>query len=226
MQETTDYKKFKFLKGNRAIDERHVARLCRRFEENGNFTQIMPVLVNEKMEVFDGQHRIMALQKLGWPVFYVVQTGLAISSVIALNTGHKNWTWLDYATSYSDQGMRDYQYFLDYCKNSKLHFTTILYFSTVSTGSKVNSAFREGNLKITDPFKTRDLIEQFSDVVDETQIENRSLSIAFRSVATIPGYNHAKMMDQVATHKHILMNCYSTHDYEEALHEMYKYSKA
>lgn len=226
MHETNDYKKFKFIKGNRTIDERHVRLLVRRFSENGNFTQIIPVLVNENMEVFDGQHRIKALQRLGWPVFYVIQTGLTIASVIALNTGHKNWTWRDYASSYADQGKRAYRTFLNLCDEYNLRFSSVLYMTAGSTDGRVNTSFRDGELEIEDSTKVSKLVAQLADVVVETQLENRSLCIAFRNIATIPGYDHVKMLNQVATHKHLLMNCYSTHDYEEVMHEIYKYSKA
>lgn len=52
LYETKDYSKFKFLKGNRAIKEKR--SLIESIEKSGI---LVPIDVNEKFEIIDGQTR-------------------------------------------------------------------------------------------------------------------------------------------------------------------------
>lgn len=53
---TTDYSKFKLMKGNREIDALHVKRLIESFREQYLFS---PILVNSKHEIIDGQNEFV-----------------------------------------------------------------------------------------------------------------------------------------------------------------------
>ena len=66
---TTDYDIFKQLLGNREINYNHVRRLIKSMQEE---YLIVPIQVNEKMEVIDGQHRIAACKELGFPIYYMI----------------------------------------------------------------------------------------------------------------------------------------------------------
>ena len=71
VEETTDYKQFKKVKGNRGYAQRHLKNLVSSIAQN-NLLQYSPIIVNDKMEVIDGQHRLAAAQSLGLPIYYVV----------------------------------------------------------------------------------------------------------------------------------------------------------
>ena len=64
---TTNYDQFTFLKSNREIDQNHVYRLVKLIKDAEGH-QKEPVIVNEKLEVISGQHRIKADEKLGMRV--------------------------------------------------------------------------------------------------------------------------------------------------------------
>ena len=54
---TNDYNTFKVMPGNRPVNKLHVRRLSKSMEEKHLMS---PILVNEKMQVIDGQHRLEA----------------------------------------------------------------------------------------------------------------------------------------------------------------------
>ena len=66
---TSDYDQFTYLVGNRDIVNKHVKSLS---AEIDNRDLEIPIIVNEKMEVCDGQHRLEAYKVLGKPVPYIV----------------------------------------------------------------------------------------------------------------------------------------------------------
>lgn len=109
---TEDYDKFKWMEGNRDVDDHHVDELKKLMVDNGNLTQDMPVLVNPDMEIIDGQHRLSALMQLQWPVFYQIRENMGLEQVRAINVGHRNWTWYDFASSFAKLGNEHYGRFV------------------------------------------------------------------------------------------------------------------
>ena len=104
--ETSDYKIFKYLKGNRAIHEPWVRKLAELIKEND--LQI-PIIVDDKMIVQDGQHRLEAYKIVGLPVKYIIKNKFGLDEVRAINQNSKKWTLTDFMMSFVKLGNKDYQ---------------------------------------------------------------------------------------------------------------------
>lgn len=94
---TKNYKQFKFVEGNRDID--HVNKIIKSIQIVGLFVQ--PILVNQRMEIIDGQHRFSACKELELPIYYIVQDDVGLEEVKALNMASKNWSTKDFIKSYA-----------------------------------------------------------------------------------------------------------------------------
>lgn len=103
---TTDYNKFKKLEGNRDVLDSRVANLICSIQERGWIRN--PIVVNEKMEIIDGQGRAEALHQLEMPIEFVVAEGATIDDCIALNIRQKNWSLTDYINSFAVRHFPDY----------------------------------------------------------------------------------------------------------------------
>lgn len=103
---TYDYNIFNKMLGNRELNERHVLRLKKSMKEN-----YIPnaIIVNQDMEVVDGQHRLKALSELGKPVYYRIIRDLNLDSVQRMNTNSRQWSLLDYLESFCQQGLSEYK---------------------------------------------------------------------------------------------------------------------
>lgn len=108
---TNDYSIFKHLDGNREITVRRKARIKESIATVGYVMN--PIVVNENLEVIDGQGRLEAFKDLGLPVYYVVAEGAGIDECRQLNLGQSNWTTLDFARSYADYGNVNYERLMD-----------------------------------------------------------------------------------------------------------------
>lgn len=106
IKRTYDYAIFKRMAGNRAISESNVKKIMRSIQRYGWWGEV--VLVNEKMEVADGQHRIEALKRMGMPVEYRVVEGITIDDIVAINNAVHKWTVTDAIASYAERGKVDY----------------------------------------------------------------------------------------------------------------------
>lgn len=103
---TTDYSAFKTLEGNRKVLDRRVGKIINSIKSNGYIFN--PIIVNEKMEVIDGQGRLEALRRLGLSVDYVICEGATRNECIALNAYSTVWTLRDYIDSFCADGNHDY----------------------------------------------------------------------------------------------------------------------
>jgi hypothetical protein len=92
---TTDYFLFKPIEGNRNKNLIHLSRLKKSLSENYLFTVI---IVNEKYEIIDGQHRFECVKELKLPLHYIVCNGYGLNEVHVLNQNSKTWNAEDYLT--------------------------------------------------------------------------------------------------------------------------------
>ena len=109
-----DYSQFKSLPGNRAIRAGHVEALVKAIEEK-DMTKVRPILVNEKLEIVDGQHRFEACKQLGLKIYYQIQKGATSFDAAALNAIQKAWTdsnYMDHLLCHDDPVMVSLRKFL------------------------------------------------------------------------------------------------------------------
>lgn len=92
--ETNDYTLFKFKEENRLLDNLKVNSLTNQLKKDGR--QLQPIVVNSNYEIFDGQHRFMALKNLGWTIKYFVDSELTTENIISINTSQNKWQTPDY----------------------------------------------------------------------------------------------------------------------------------
>jgi len=104
---TEDTLMFKKLLGNRDVTNARVSQIINSIQTVGYITN--PIIVNEKLEIIDGQGRCEACRRLNLPVYYIIAEGAGLDECIAMNILRKNWQMEDYVNSYSTKGMFDYK---------------------------------------------------------------------------------------------------------------------
>lgn len=102
--ESANFEQFKCLDGNRNVDI--PTNLFNSMRDAGY--KGAPIVVNEFMEVIDGQHRLSICEQLDIPVQYTIVSGLRIDDCIRLNATAHNWKLIDYIRSYAKRGFVNY----------------------------------------------------------------------------------------------------------------------
>jgi hypothetical protein len=120
---TRHYDYFLYTHGNRDIDESNYARLKRSISVDG---QQNPIMVNEKGEVIDGQHRLAVCKELRLPVRFFIQPGATIATAVQLNTAGQKWNTNDWINHYAKQGNPHYQQLKKFAENSPFQITTTI----------------------------------------------------------------------------------------------------
>ena len=94
IHETTDYKAFHILTGGRIPTEERVNDLIATIKKVGFIPA--PVIVNENMEIVDGAARVKACERLGLPVYYIIQNGAGVAECVALHEATEQATKGDF----------------------------------------------------------------------------------------------------------------------------------
>lgn len=103
---TNDLSIFKSIDGNRVPNLQHIKRLSQSISVYG--MKCNPILVNEQMEVIDGQHRLAAAKEAKSFVYFIIVNGYDLKEVHTLNLNQKNWTKKDFMDGYANMGIESY----------------------------------------------------------------------------------------------------------------------
>ena len=144
---TTDYGWFKTMRGNRAINYKKVQELIRSIQNHGY--RSVPIVVNNDMEVIDGQHRLAALKHMKMPVPYIVDEGATLEECIALNSFQTRWKQTDYVEANVAAGNEDYIILKKFLERHKPYGIATITFAI--NGSRANSpGIRNGFFTVYD----------------------------------------------------------------------------
>jgi hypothetical protein len=142
--QTKDYDSFKVIVSNREVDKTHVKKLSGSIRRK-NLLYIRPVIVNTRMEVIDGQHRIAACQEIDETVYYIKVDQLSKEDIAILNTAQKNWTRMDFINFYAIEGRDEYRKLSKLINKYPVKVSFLLSFC-LDAGRRI----REGVLQVTE----------------------------------------------------------------------------
>lgn len=226
---TRDYSVFKYLSGNRDINLHNVNNIVKNVLDNGLLPTI--VIVNENMEVIDGQHRIEAFKQLNLPVEFQIRKGLGLKDCIAYNVSSKKWETIDYINSYAERGIEDYitlkKCVDEYPSFSPSTLATIL-LGKGAQGDAVSVPVKNGKFKIKGNINQIISKLNFLDSVQEYIVVRGRKDIVIRvlaSVIDLEVIDQDRMAEQLqkGTNKNVSVVCVD--DALEYLHEVYNHRK-
>ena len=147
---TDDLSIFKTLEGNRSVEKAREKKIYDSVIKNGYIH--CPIIVNEKMEVIDGQGRLEALKKAKLPAEYIVFEGMTIKECVALNIYQTGWSLMDYIESFAERGNRSYRFLLFLLKKYKDLGTLVCLNAltgTIGNNNKTTAMIKSGDFECT-----------------------------------------------------------------------------
>lgn len=225
---TKNFNQFKTVTGNRQITETHVKRLMASIGRK-NLLPFAPILVNENMEVIDGQHRLEAAKLLGLEITYIIAPGARIKDVQLLNAHQKQWTLEDYAESYALQGYEDYQVLKSFYQNQDLPVSIAVWLLTKdSWGGGHMMKFKEGGFTITsmdEAYEVADKIKMFVEHTTPQVRRSKGFVRAIRILLRTKQVNWERMKDKLEIYAHQLPSYQSSKDYLRAIEDIYNFKQ-
>ena len=196
---TRDYTKFSFMLGNREVDvnDKKSQILKESIRENGI---MVPIIVNEKHDILDGQHRFTIAEELKIEVPYVIREGFDLVKIQELNATHKPWTIRDCINSGLARNMWDYVTLNSIQKETKLELTFV---ASLLQGKTQDSKITKQEIqtfcyRITHLNEGKKVIHKLKEIKEITKEMNRTMMRVLSShVLKTDGYDHERMLLQL-----------------------------
>ena len=220
---TRDYSLFKSIDGNRNKNLLHINRLKKSMSEKYLFTI---VVVNEKYEIIDGQHRFEVIKELGLPLHYVVLDGYGLTEVHILNQNSKTWNMDDFLNGYCDLGYADYLIYRKFKNDYNLGNNEVLNLLNGTTHHGKNVSFYDGTFKVIDIAKSRNIMDTILLVQPYYEgCKRRSFIFAMIGLLKNPKFDMNEFLGKLKQQPTALMDLPTITAYVELIEEIYNYRR-
>ena len=222
---TKDHDMFKPIEGNRPLNALHLRRLKKSINDHGFL--FMPIVVNEKMEVIDGQHRLHCVKELGLPVYYVVATGSGLNHVLVLYENTKNWNAEDYMNAYADMGRQEYVRYREFRSAYGLdHNVCMGLLSGSTTGKTVQERFKSGDFKVKGYAKACEFAEHL--ILMEPMYagwKRWTFVLALMGLVGKDGFALSEFVDKLKLQPTALVDCANVEQYRDLIERIYNHRR-
>lgn len=198
---TSDYGRFKFLKGNRDINETKVKKIKADIESGIDFLKYAPIVVNENMEIIDGQHRYAVSRELKTNVYYVINQTADLEVVPAINSKSSKWRVSDFLNSYVDLKRPVYcalKDFIDHFSGISIPTAAKMFHAGTTNEHGAMEAFQDGTLKADFQEVAHDIATLLTDFKPYTNNPySRRMFAVMLSLHDNGKYNHDFMLKKL-----------------------------
>lgn len=153
---TIDYSLFKFWDINRRISKKN--NLSKSINDL-DLTMFVPIIVDSKHRIIDGQHRFMACMELNKPIYYVVIPDyIAERAMVVLNATQRMWRREEFLHYFAGKNIGSCKEIEDFCRDNNWQLSNALVVYPLKQNN--GTGIRKGNFVIEKNPKV-DAIVQF-----------------------------------------------------------------
>lgn len=162
--QSMDYNKFKMHPKNRNLNIANLRNIKNSMQKKNLFN---PILVNEKFEIIDGNHRFKSCKELNLPILFMIVEGYDVSEMQTLNLNKSNWEHNDYLTLYVKENMSNYLKFKELKDKYNIHFSDLIHIVDTLSSSPIGEKqlfmlFDEGQFNIEQYDKVVNFLDELS----------------------------------------------------------------
>lgn len=227
VHQTMEYNYFVRIKGNRAINTLHVRNLKESMKKED---LKIPIIINDKREVTDGQHRLQARRELMLPVYYIVLKGMGIAETQAANADNRNWGAPDFLNTYVELNYAHYKKYDEFKKKYEFgHAVTQILLegggSDGGSNSRTNE-FRTGGFVVNGYERACGWAEKLYLVEPYyAGFKRRSFVIVMTQLFKNEKYNHEEFLAKLEYQSSKMVHCTTTLQYTKLIEEIYNYKR-
>ena len=221
---TNEYGKFLDIAGNRSIKPRHLKNIT----ESIAIKQIaVPIVVNERYQICDGQNRFEACKNLKKPIYYIIIPGLTLEDVQRLNANTHTWNTGDYLDSYCELGYEHYKTYRAYKKKYKFgHNECLVILNGWKNleGKTIHKTFNDGEFVVKDYPEAIKISNKIVKVGKfYTGYKRGGFIKAMLELFKNPEYDHKRFLDKLARQSEKMTDQTNKKFYLSKIEEIYNH---
>ena len=224
---TRDYSRFKNLTGNRLLDEAKIKRITKDILSGHDMLRFCPIIVDKKMQVIDGQHRLWVARKLKSNIWYVIADEMAIQDVAKMNSNTSKWKLRDFMHCYISQGKAAYSYLQEFHQKYQLPFgvcmNMLLYGSPGGggAGEKAKIAFERGDFQMAFEKEATELAELVIRFNKSPDHRHRNFIVAIEILKNKAIVDFDKLLKKFNDNTEQIAGCSSHKEFLQQLENVY-----
>lgn len=224
---TKDYNKFKFRGDNRIVRESHVKGLIENMKVRG-WEPGSYVVINEKGEVIDGQHRVRAAIQVGIPVYYTIEKKAGFETIRNLNRNQKNWAISDHIHGFVQENNPHYIKLNNFIKEfPELKVTECMMLCKNSFSSVPREEFESGGFTTRDMNKAREWGNNIMSLKPFFTGYNRSIFVRalVKILSKKEEFKFDKFLHKVQLRPILVTMCGTVEQYVDMIETIYNYNR-
>lgn len=198
---TENYDMFKKIGGNRKINKANYAKIVKSMKEE---QLIIPIVVNERYEIIDGQHRYTACKDLGKPIYFYMVRGYGLEQVKRANIASSNWKKENYLDMFVAEGNETYKEFEEIKERYDLNISNLLKIFAIvqeKQSARVGYEFENGTFTLDGKMEVLRFLTALEDFNFFKFYKSNNFLIAFTRLYFKSEYDHDKMKTKLITHR-------------------------
>jgi len=227
--QTKDYSMFKFHRENRKIIPAHVNSLYKSMLTHG-WAHGSIAVVDSRLNVIDGQHRILAAEKANVPVTYTMNKKVTADEIGTLNTNTKNWNIITHLERFVKLGYPHYVVLDKFMRNFpelKPTECTMLVRNTMASANR--EIFESGK------FETKNVLVAYEWAHNIMKLKpyfekgyNRSIFVRalIKVMSNKPEFNFSEFLHKVQLRPKSIFMCGTVDQYIEMIEDIYNYRRS
>lgn len=221
---STDYDQFKIIDGNRGLNTLHFNRLKESMRAK---YLVSPIIVNQKFQVIDGQHRLLACKELKLPVRYVVCDGYDLEDVHRYNMTSKNWTLDDFMNGYIQLGKKEYEFYKNFKdKYGFGHGESIAMVSGKADRNDAVKKFQAGELRIKNYTAACVFAEKVQTIAPYYEgYRRRSFVLALLFLQKNVNFTIEEFVEKLKFQRSKMYDCGTQDQYIKLIEEIYNFKR-
>lgn len=213
IMETKEYSMFKQIKGNRKINKANYAKIVNSMKEE---QLVIPIVVNERYEIIDGQHRFEACKSLEKPIYFFIVRGYGLEQVKRANIASINWKKDDYLDMFIEEGNNVYKEFSQIIEQYDLNISNLLKIFAIIQDkqvARIGYEFEEGKFTLEGKEIVLNFLMALEDFKFFKYYKTNNFITAFTRLYFRNEYEHDKMKSKLINHKASLEKRSTTDEY-------------
>jgi len=236
--ETTEYEKFSFVDANRPVNRTQVEKLKYAFKQK---YILNPIRVNQKFEVYDGQHTLTAAAEIGYPVRYMIVDDNDDDIMRMMNMNNKNWGSKEFVHYFAEKGNEIAQDLIRYSEYYNLNIAIIMQiiynlgYQPGASGIKFENrpkktytkkrpySIANGDFREFDHKEAENNLVKITELMALYGIKSSALAGATIKAMKIKGFDIDKMIRKARAKKELLIKSGNQKMFTENIHMVYNY---